>query len=187
MSLLVINKLSNMKYIFFVVTFFCLFPFLVFCQNNNREEMRFKFEESPIVFYNGQIIDIEEYLDSALSIGIVLHNNIYKSNANEQENILTKYIDVNKSKQSILPVFFIFSEERITFIDADSIGYFIENKTSVLLFQINEGNFSKNIDELNQLDPNQIDKIQMIKDFKLTRWDTGEEEAFTLLVINTKI
>lgn len=186
MSLLVINKLSNMKNIFFIVTLFCLFPVLVFCQNKNREEMKFKFEESPIVFYNGQIIDIEESLDSALSIGIVLHNNIYKSNSNEQESILTKYIDVNKSKQSIIPVFFIFSEDRVTIIDADRFWYFTENKSSVILFQINDGNFSQKIDELYQLDPNQIDKIQMVKDFKLTRWDTGEKDAFTLFLIKTK-
>lgn len=186
MCLLVTNKLSNMRNIFFIIALFCLYPVLVFCQTNNREEIRFKFEESPIVFYNGQIIDIEKYLDSVLSIGIVLHNNIYKSNSNEQESILTKYIDVNKSKQSILPVFFIFSENRVTIIDTDRFEYFIKNKSSLLLFQINDGNFSQNIDELYQLDPNQIDKIQMVKDFRLKKWDTGEEDIFTLFVIETK-
>ena len=80
-------------------------------------------------------------------------------------------------------VLFIFTKDKVQTISKNKLEKCIKNKESKVIFKINNLPLTNSLVELDQ---HQIDKIQMATDFKLTKWDTGKEEVFTLFVIKTK-
>ncbi|HTO16282.1 MAG TPA: hypothetical protein VLZ83_10945 [Edaphocola sp.] len=80
-------------------------------------------------------------------------------------------------------VLFIFTKDKIQPLPPKKLRQYIKDERCKVVFKVDNSPLTNNRIEL---DPNQIDKIQMVKDFKLTKWDTGDEDVFILFVIKTK-
>jgi len=139
---------------------------------------------NALIYLNGSIFEKELYDINPDTIGVIFAegDSSYVSRtygSSPDTSLIRQYFGEQRDRG----VLFIFTKDKVQTISKNKLEKCIKDKECKVIFKINNAPLTNSRVEL---DPNQIDKIQMVKDFKLTKWDTGEEDVFTLFVIKTK-
>lgn len=171
-----------------IILYFIFCAFLVNAQQNknanNNIILNSGGNSNALIYLNSSIFEKELYDINPDTIGAVFVegdssyvNRTYGSNPDT--SLIRQYLGEQRDRG----VLFIFTKDKVQTISKNKLEKCIKNKESKVIFKINNLPLTNSLVELDQ---HQIDKIQMATDFKLTKWDTGKEEVFTLFVIKTK-
>jgi|GEM_PF-1387215 hypothetical protein len=142
---------------------------------------------SPLIYLNGLIFDKELYDINPDTIGVIFAEGdgsyVSRTYGNNPDTSLIHYYLGEKRDRGVL---FVFTKDKVQTISKNKLEKCIKGKECKVIFKINNAPLTNSRVEFDQLDLSKIDKIQKVKDFELTKWDTGEEYVFTLFVIKSK-
>lgn len=140
---------------------------------------------NTLIYLNGSIFEKELYDLNPDTIGVIFGEGdssyVSRTYGNSPDtSLIHQYFGEQRNRG----VLFIFTKDKVQTVSKKKLLQCIKDERCKVVFKVNNAPLTNNSIEL---DPNQIVKIQMVKDFKLTKWDTGDEDVFTLFVIKTKI
>jgi len=153
--------------------------------NGSMKNVRLNnYYDTVIILLNGAgVLQTELGGVDVSNIGIVLSDYL-KKKGQSKPSIIEQYFDVEKLSGKT-PVYFVFTQDKVKTITTTEFLQELDGSDK-LLFKIDNESIIEDIGSLESFNLDEIDKIQMINDFTLTKWDTGEKDVFTLFVITTK-
>jgi len=175
-----------MKTSLFLLCFAFIPPIIMYSQLTKQprtsEDLVFgKCENCSVLLYiNGVISDKTLNLINPDTIGAMLaEGDSSYVRRKYGEALDTSLIHEYFGDQRDRGIFFVFTNDRVKTISNKELVNYVKNEKGRILFKIDNEPLTSTYHYSN------ANKIQMVRDFLLTHWDTGKTESFTLFVMKS--
>lgn len=142
---------------------------------------------NALIYLNGSIFENKLYNLNPDTIGTIFAEGdssyVSRTYGNGLDTSLIRQYFGERRNRGVL---FVFTKDRVQILSKRKLRQYIKDIKGKVLFKINNAPLTNSSIEFNRLDLKQIVEIQIVKDFKLAKWYTGEEDVFTVFVMKTK-
>ncbi|HTO16689.1 MAG TPA: hypothetical protein VLZ83_13030 [Edaphocola sp.] len=136
----------------------------------------------PIIFINNKLYNGKVSKINPNKIGVIFGEGdssyVIRTFGNGPDTSLIRQYFGEQRNRGVL---FIFTKDKVKIVSKKKLLQCFKDERYKVIFKVNNAPLVNNPAEL---DLDKIDKIQIVKEFKLERWDTKEEDEFILFVIS---
>lgn len=141
-------------------------------------------QSNALIYLNGLIYEKKLYDLNPDRVGVIFGEGdssyVSRTYGNSPDtSLIWQYFGEQRNRG----ILFVFTKDKVQTLSKRNFLQYIKDKKCKAIFKVNNSPLMSQYTELNL---KKIYRIRMVKHFKLTKWDTGNQDVFTLFVIEAK-